>query len=120
MELKQRFIVAHPRESVWDFFGRMEDVTPCMPGASLSEPPANDRAKFKLNIKLGPISAVFVGDAEVERKPADYRGIIRGNARDSRGDSRVKGVVNYALTSESGGRATAVDIDVEFTLTGRL
>jgi carbon monoxide dehydrogenase subunit G len=120
MQLKQHFSVAHPRAKVWDFFGRMEDVTPCMPGASLTEPPAGDAAKFKLNVKLGPIAAAFVGDAEVERHPEDFRGVIRGNARDSRGDSRVKGVVDYALQDESNGSATGVDINVDFTLTGRL
>jgi carbon monoxide dehydrogenase subunit G len=120
MQLKQRFSVAHPRAEVWAFFGRMDEVTPCMPGASLTEPPTGDVAKFKLNVKLGPIAAAFVGDADVERHPEDYRGVIRGNARDSRGDSRVKGSVEYALQDESNGSATGVDINVDFTLTGRL
>ena len=120
MQLKQRFSVAHPREEVWAFFGRMDEVTPCMPGASLTEPPTGDAAKFKLNVKLGPIAAAFVGDAEVERHREDYRGVIRGNARDGRGDSRVKGSVEYTLQDESSGSATGVDINVDFTLTGRL
>lgn len=120
MQLKQRFSVAHPRAEVWDFFGRMEEVTPCMPGASLVEPPAGNTAKFKLSVKLGPIAAAFVGDAEIERDVNEYRGVIRGNARDSRGDSRVKGVVDYALIHEANGQATEVDISVDFTLTGRL
>ena len=120
MQLKQRFSVGHPREKVWDFFGRMEEVTPCMPGASLVEPPGANTAKFKLGVKLGPIAAAFVGDAEIERHPEDCRGVIRGNARDSRGDSRVKGVVEYALQDEANGGATSVDINVDFTLTGRL
>src|SRR5579862_2935220 len=120
MQLKQRFSVAHPRAKVWDFFGRMDEVTPCMPGASLTEPPTGDTAKFKLGVKLGPIAAAFVGDAQVERHPGEHRGIIRGNARDSRGDSRVKGTVDYALQDESNGSATGVDINVDFTLTGRL
>lgn len=120
MQIKQHFVVAHPRELVWQFFGRMEDVTPCMPGASLAEAPEGDRAKFKLNVKLGPISAAFLGDAEIERHADTHRGTIRGTARDTRGDSRVKGVVDYALGDEAGGKSTAVDIDVDFTLTGRL
>ncbi|HJU24661.1 MAG TPA: SRPBCC family protein [Casimicrobiaceae bacterium] len=120
MQLRQRFSVAHPRAQVWDFFGRMEEVTPCMPGAALVEPPVGNAAKFKLSVKLGPITAAFVGDAEVERDGNQYRGVIRGNARDNRGDSRVKGVVDYALTDESNGHATEVDINVDFTLTGRL
>jgi carbon-monoxide dehydrogenase small subunit len=120
MQLKQRFSVAHSRPKVWDFFERMEEVTPCMPGASLVEPPTGNAAKFKLGVKLGPIAAAFIGDAEIERHPEDYRGVIRGNARDSRGDSRVKGVVEYALQDEANGSATGVDINVDFTLTGRL
>jgi carbon-monoxide dehydrogenase small subunit len=121
MELKQHFTVAHPPQAVWDFFGRLEAVTPCMPGASLAEPPAMpERAKFKLNVKLGPITATFVGDAEVERHPDDRHGTIRGTARDTKGDSRVKGFVNYVLREENHGKSTAVDIDVDFALTGRL
>jgi carbon monoxide dehydrogenase subunit G len=121
MELKQHFTVAHPPQAVWDFFGRLEAVTPCMPGASLAEPPKGpERAKFKLNVKLGPITAAFVGDAEVERHPDDRHGTISGTARDTKGDSRVKGVVDYVLREENGGKSTAVDIDVDFALTGRL
>jgi carbon monoxide dehydrogenase subunit G len=120
MLLKQRFVVNHPRAIVWDFFGKMEEVVPCMPGASLTEPPAGDLAKFQFNVKLGPISVSFVGDAHLERDAANFRGYIRGNARDNRGDSRVKSVVEYALTEEADGARTAVDISVDFTLTGRL
>jgi carbon monoxide dehydrogenase subunit G len=120
MLLNQRFVVSHPRAIVWDFFGKMEEVVPCMPGASLTEPPAGELAKFQFNVKLGPISVSFVGDARLERDAANFRGVIRGNARDNRGDSRVKSVVEYALTEEAGGARTAVDIGVDFTLTGRL
>jgi carbon monoxide dehydrogenase subunit G len=120
MQLKQRFVVNHPRAAVWDFFGKMDEVVPCMPGASLTEPLTGNLAKFQFNVKLGPISATFVGDAHLERDAANFRGVIRGNARDNRGDSRVKSVVEYVLTEEPDGARTAVDISVDFTLTGRL
>ena len=120
MQLKQRFVVTHRRDLVWDFFGKLDDVVPCMPGASLTEPAAGNLAKIQFAVKLGPISVVFVGDAELDRDAENFRGIIRGNARDNRGDSRVKGVVDYVLTEEDGGARTAVDISVDFTLTGRL
>jgi carbon monoxide dehydrogenase subunit G len=120
MQLHQRFVVNHPRPVVWDFFGKLDEVTPCMPGASLTEPTAGNLAKFKLNVKLGPISATFVGDAQLVPNAENFRGVIRGNARDNRGDSRVKSVVEYVLTEDAGGNRTAVDISVDFTLTGRL
>ena len=120
MQLKQRFGVNHPRAVVWNFFGKMDEVVPCMPGASLIAPPADNVAKFQFKVKLGPISVTFVGEAQLERDAANFRGVIRGNGRDNRGDSRVKSLVEYVLTEEAGAARTAVDINVDFTLTGRL
>ena len=120
MQITQRFTVDFPRPTVWAYFGRLADVTRCMPGAALAEPPTGNKAKFTLAVKLGPISAAFAGDCEVERDDASQHGVIRGNARDTRGDSRVKGQVDYALAEEGGGAKTAVDVKVEFALTGRL
>ena len=120
MQIKQRFVVAYARAVVWDYFGRMDEVARCMPGAALTEPVVDNRAKFKLDVKLGPISAAFVGESEVERDAQRFCGVIRGSARDARGDSRVKGVVEYALTDEPDHVGTGVDISVDFSLTGRL
>jgi carbon monoxide dehydrogenase subunit G len=120
MQIQQRFVVGFPRATVWDYFGRMDEVARCMPGASLTEPAVGNHAKFSLNIKLGPIAAAFAGESEVERDDANFAGVIRGNARDTRGDSRVKGVVEYRLSEEVNPAGTGVDISVEFSLTGRL
>lgn len=120
MQIKQRFVVAYPRTVVWEYFGRFDEVTRCMPGASLTEAVVGNHAKFKLNVKLGPISATFAGESEFERDAERFCGVIRGNARDTRGDSRVKGVVEYVLSEEADRAGTGVDISVDFTLTGRL
>ena len=120
MQLKQQFVVAHPRPVVWDYFGKIDKVTLCMPGASLVGPATGSHAKFKFDIKLGPVSAAFVGNAEMERDPANFRGIIRGNGVDSRGNSRAKGVLEYALSEETGKSTTRVDFTAEFSLAGAL
>ena len=84
MQIKQQFVVAHSRAIVWDSFGRIDEVTLCLPGASLTEPATGNLAKFKLNVKLGPIGAEFVGEAELERESNDFRGTIRGSGRDKK------------------------------------
>ena len=119
MQVKQQFVVAHPRALVWDYFGRIEDVTPCLPGASLLEPASGNLAKFKLKVRLGPIGAEFVGEAELERA-ANFQGRIRGSGRDDRSNSRVRGEMEYTLSEELQGKATRVDLSVDFSLTGRL
>lgn len=120
MELKQSFVVAFPRAVVWEFFDDVDEVTRCMPGASLTEPVSGDRIKGKIQIKLGPISAAFAGEGQFERDDTNYSGVIRGSGRDSKSGSRAKGEVAYVLVEENDGAATRVDVVVEFSLAGPL
>jgi carbon-monoxide dehydrogenase small subunit len=118
--LRQSFIVDHPRERVFAFFGQLEEVVACMPGAALTEPPANGHVQGRLRIKLGPIASDFAGTAHVERDLAHHRGTIRGSGRDSRTGSAASGEVRYVLIDEKAGAATRVDVEVGYALTGAL
>ncbi|NIR32628.1 MAG: SRPBCC family protein [Gammaproteobacteria bacterium] len=120
MKVEECIRVAHPPERVWAYFGQIAEVTQCMPGASLREPATDGEVKFQLDVKLGPMRAAFVGDAEVERDDASRRGIIRGSGRDTRSGSRAKGEVRYVLSGSDDGAATQVDVSVDFSLAGSL
>lgn len=120
MKVEERIRVAHPPDRVWAYFGQIAEVTECMPGASVREPPTDDEVKFQLDVKLGPMRAAFVGDAQVERDDAAHRGVIRGSGRDTRSGSRAKGEVQYVLSGVEGGAATQVDVSVDFSLAGSL
>jgi len=118
--LRQSFTVDHPRERVFAFFGQLDEVVACMPGAALTEAPRNGHLRGRLRIKLGPIAADFTGEAEIERDPASHRGVIRGRGRDSRTSSTAIGEVSYVLVEERAGAATRVDIEVDYALRGAL
>ena len=118
--LRQSFSVDHPRAKVWDFFGRLGEVTTCLPGTSLIGTPTDDHIEPRIRIKVGPIVAEFEGAADVVRDPSNYAGIIRGSARDTRSSSVTRGEIRYVLIEDKGGTATRVDIEVGFTLTGAL
>jgi carbon-monoxide dehydrogenase small subunit len=118
--LRQSFIVDHPRERVFAFFGRLDEVVACMPGAALTEAPRDGHVRGRLRIKLGPIAADFAGEANVERDPTSHRGVIRGQGRDSRTSSTAIGEVSYVLVEESSGAATRVDIEIGYALRGAL
>ena len=120
MELTQSFDVNHPPQQVWEFFGNIEEVVTCMPGASLTAPSDGRHIDGKIGVKLGPISANFAGEADLERDNQARVGIIRGSGRDNRTGSRAKGEVRYTLVEENGGASTRVEIVVEFTLAGAL
>ncbi len=120
MEIKQSFVVEHPRAVVWEIFENVDEVALCMPGASLTEPVSGNRIKGKIAIKLGPIAAAFAGEGQFERDDANYSGVIRGSGRDSKSGTRAKGEVAYVLVEENDGAATRVDVVVEFSLAGSL
>ena len=110
MKLKQSFVVQHPRAVVWGYFGRIADVSQCMPGVSVTVPESGAPVDFTLAVKLGPISTAFAGSCEVERDDKVFRGVIRGSGQDRRSNSRTKGEIEYRLAEEQDGRTTRVDI----------
>jgi carbon-monoxide dehydrogenase small subunit len=118
--LRQSFTVDHPRERVFAFFGRLEEVVACMPGAALTEPPQGGHLKGRLRVRLGPIATDFAGEADVERDEAGRRGTIRGEGRDSRTGSSALGEVSYVLVDENAGAATRVEIEIGYALRGAL
>ncbi|MGO4395930.1 2Fe-2S iron-sulfur cluster-binding protein [Variovorax sp. M-6] len=118
--LNQSFNVDFPRDKVWEFFGRLADVTTCLPGASLLAPPTDTHVEPKLRIKVGPIVADFEGAADVVRDPAHFTGTIFGSARDTKSSSATRGEIRYVLNEEKDGAATRVDVQVGFALTGSL
>jgi len=118
--LHQSFRVDHRRDDVWAFFGRLGDVTTCLPGTSLIGTPTDDHVQPKMRVKVGPIVAEFEGVADAVRDRSNHSGTIRGSARDTRSGSVTRGVIRYVLLEEKGATATRVDLEVGYTLTGPL
>ena len=118
--LRQSFTVDHPRDKVWAFFGRLGEVTLCLPGASLVGTPSDDHVDTRIRVKVGPIVAEFEGAADAVRDALKHEGRISGGARDARSGSTTRGEIRYVLREEKGGAATRADVDLGFTLTGPL
>ena len=113
-------MIAHPVDEVWAFFGRVEDVAECLPGASLDGGEKDGVVNGKMKVKVGPISAEFSGVAQITRDEAAHHGAIVGSGRDARSNSATRGVVAYSVKPDEGGVGARVDVDVGYTLTGML
>jgi carbon-monoxide dehydrogenase small subunit len=120
VEFRQSFVIAHPVDEVWAFFGRVEDVAACLPGASLDGGERDGRVDGKIKVKVGPISAEFGGVAHITRNEETRRGTILGSGRDARSNSTTRGIITYAIKPDDGGAGSRVDVDVGYTLTGML
>ncbi|MBV8851659.1 MAG: carbon monoxide dehydrogenase, partial [Methylobacteriaceae bacterium] len=115
---EQSFVVRHPLQKVWEFFGRIGEVAACLPGASIKEA-ANDRASGQIRVKLGPISAEFRGVAQIERDEPTHSGRIQGAGTDARSNSATRGDLRYHLHALDEG-STRVDVTIGYRLTGML
>jgi aerobic carbon-monoxide dehydrogenase small subunit len=120
VDFQQSFVIAHPVDEVWAFFGRVEDVAECLPGASLDGGEKEGVVNGEMKVKVGPISAEFSGVARITRDEAAHRGAIVGSGRDARSNSATRGVVAYSVKPNEGGAGARVDVDVGYTLTGML
>jgi carbon-monoxide dehydrogenase small subunit len=116
--VEQSFVLRYPLRRVWEFFGRIEDVATCLPGASIREA-SSDRAIGQIRVKLGPISAEFRGAAEIDRDEGTHSGRILGAGTDARSNSATRGDLRYRLTALNED-TTRVEVTIAYRLTGML
>lgn len=116
MQITQEFEVAQPVAAVWDFFQDVPAVAQCLPGAELTEDRGDGTYAGKVEVKLGPMSAAFEGEATVTPDAANRTGQIAGKGVDKRGGSRGQVKVEYRLAESANGTTVSVDADV--TLSG--
>jgi aerobic carbon-monoxide dehydrogenase small subunit len=118
--IERDFIVAHPPQRVFDFFGDIPAVAACLPGALVSRSSSPDRVEGEIRVKLGPISASFAGTARIERDPACLSGRIVGAGNDRRSRSSTQGEIRYRLLPVDDGAATRVAFSIGYSLRGML
>ena len=119
VEIRQSITVSRPPGEVWTFFGDIAGVVPCLPGARLTRPPVGNQVEGQMSIKLGPITANFVGQARIERDEHRRGGIILGAGRDRSGGSRAAGEAEYSVEAAEGG-GTRVALTIRALLVGPL
>jgi aerobic carbon-monoxide dehydrogenase small subunit len=116
----ESFTVAHPVDVVWDFFGNIPEVASCLPGASLTGDPVDGHVEGQIKVKMGPISAEFLGVADVTRDEATRTGTIDGSGKDKRSNSATRGLIGYEVKPGENPDETRVNVNIGFTLTGVL
>jgi carbon monoxide dehydrogenase subunit G len=116
MKITNEFEVARPVDTVWEFFQDVPSVAQCLPGADLTEEKGNGVFAGSISVKLGPMSAMFEGEATVTPDPVAKSANISGKGVDRRGGSRGQVKVDYRLDGIDSGTRVTVDADV--TLSG--
>jgi uncharacterized protein len=118
MQLEQQFALATPPDVAWPAFHDVALLVDCLPGASITGPVEDGAWPLRLDVKLGPMAAAFVGQGRLHIDEAARSGRFEGQAADRRTQSRVKGAAAFQLLAD--GPGTSVQVQVDYTLTGPL
>jgi carbon monoxide dehydrogenase subunit G len=119
MKLEHSFQVAAPLDRVWAALIDVERVAPCLPGAEITEAGEDGTYRGTFSVRLGPTTAAYRGELAMEEVDADaHRAVMRASGQDKRGQGSAKATIVSTMREEGG--ATTVDVETDFTITGRL
>ena len=119
MELNNEFEVDRPIGEAWVVLTDVELIAPCLPGAQLEEIEGNEYRGF-VKVKVGPITAQYKGKATfVEKDDVNYKAVLKGEGRDSRGQGNANAMITAQLTEIGTGR-TKVSVNTDLTVTGKV
>ncbi len=119
MKLENEFTVNTPVEQAWEAMLDLEKVTPCLPGAQLTEQ-VGDEYKGIMTVKMGPVTAKYDGTVSIEEADeSEPRAVIRAEGKDARGQGTATATITSTL-QEEGSDTTRVRVETDMQITGRV
>ncbi len=120
MKLEQSFEVAAPLERVWQALIDVEQVAPCLPGASVTGRNEDGSYSGSLTIKIGPTTAAYAGKLEMEQiDEGSHSAVMQAQGTDKRGQGGAKATISSKLSAVEDG-STKVEVITDYHITGRL
>jgi carbon monoxide dehydrogenase subunit G len=118
MKLENEFTVDVPVDEVWNVLLDLERVTPCLPGAALTEE-SGDEYKGEMKVRLGPVTQNYNGTVKIEEADESaHRAVIRADGKDARGQGTASATITSTLHEEGDG-STRVHVETDMQITGR-
>jgi carbon monoxide dehydrogenase subunit G len=119
VKLEHSFEVRAPVDRVWETLVDIERVAPCLPGAEITEAGDDGTYRGTFSVRLGPTTAAYRGELKMEDlDQASRRVVMRASGQDKRGQGSAKASIVSTMREE--GDVTRVDVETDFTITGRL
>jgi carbon monoxide dehydrogenase subunit G len=119
MKLNNEFTVDVPVEDVWNVLLDLERITPCLPGASLTEETGEREYDGAMKVKLGPVTQQYKGTVKIqEADESAHRAVLRADGKDARGQGTASATIVSTLHDEGNG-STRVNVETDMQITGR-
>ena len=118
MELEHSFTIPVPPEQAWQVLLDVEQVAPCMPGATV-DAVDGDEIKGRIKVKVGPVSLTYAGTAHFTERDEQARSVtLEASGKETRGSGTAAATVRSTLQGEGDGR-TRVVVHTTMSVTGR-
>jgi carbon monoxide dehydrogenase subunit G len=119
MKLENEFTVNVPVEDAWNVLLDLERVTPCLPGAALTEQSDDDEYKGEMKVRLGPVTQEYNGTVRIEEADeSEHRAVLKADGKDARGQGAATATITSTLHDEGEG-STKVRVETDMRITGR-
>jgi len=118
MKLNNEFRVSVPIEQAWEVLTDIPAITPCLPGAALTDHDGNEY-RGTVKIKVGPVTAKYAGKAVFAVVDEENRHIeIAADGRDSKGSGNASASITAGMHAD--GDETVVTIKTDLKVAGKV
>ena len=116
MEFDNSFEVPMPLDEAWTLLMDIERITPCVPGAELTEVVDENTFKGRIAVKLGPVSLTFAGQCKFEEKDdAAHTARIKAQGTDARGRGGAQADVDFRMEESDGGATVRIHTNLQLS-----
>ena len=120
MKLENEFTVDVSVEDVWEVLLDLERITPCLPGAALTNGADGDgEHEGTMKVRLGPVTQEYNGTVQIqEADESERRAVLQADGKDARGQGTASATITSTLHDEGSG-STRVRVETDMHITGR-
>ena len=118
MEIANRFTVDAPPQTAYEALVDLEQIGPCIPGATIGPAEADGAHPAQIAVKLGPMRMTYAGKVRiVEQDRSARRAVLAADVKEARGQGSARATMTMRVGED--GPGASVESATEVQLTGR-